>query len=128
MSGQKKKSIFSKDELAKYREELIETRNKLVGVVERMEIQATRAGSDEVSVDHMADHGSDSYEQDQTIGLIERESEAVRAIDLALKRIADGAFGLCGECESRIKKPRLKAMPSARLCLECQIAEEEGRL
>ena len=30
--------------------------------------------------------------------------------------------------EAKIKKPRLKAMPSAKLCLECQIAEEEGRL
>ncbi len=128
MSGQKKKSIFSKDELAKYREELIEKRNRIVGVVERMESQAIRAGSDEVSVDHMADHGSDSYEQDQTISLIERESEAVRAIDLALKRMEEGTYGLCDECEARIKKPRLKAMPSARLCLECQIAEEEGRL
>ena len=127
MSGQKK-SPLTKAELVKYRAELIQKRNQLIGVVERMESQATRAGADEVSVDHMADHGSDSYEQDQTIGLIERESEAVRAIDLALKRMDEGTFGLCDECETRIKKPRLKAMPSARLCLECQIAEEEGRL
>ena len=127
MCGQKK-NAFSKDDLAASREELIEMRNKLAGVVEGMEIQAARAGSDEVSVDHMADHGSDSYEQDQTIGLIERESEAVRAIDAALKRMDEGSFGLCAECDARIKKPRLKAMPSARLCLDCQIAEEEGRL
>ncbi len=128
MSDQKKKSPHSRDELAQYREELIEMRTKLVGVVEGMEIQATRAGADEVSVDHMADHGSDSYEQDQTIGLIERESEAVRAIDDALKRMEDGVFGLCAACDARIKQARLKAMPSAKLCLDCQIAEEEGRL
>lgn len=128
MSGQKKSMALSKEELGKYRSQLIEMRNKIVGVVERLESQTTRAGADEVSVDHMADHGSDSYEQDQTIGLIERESEAVRAIDQALKRIDDGTYGLCDECETKIKKARLKAMPSARLCLDCQIAEEEGRL
>ena len=128
MSGQKKKTAYPKDELAKFRAELIEMRNKLVGVVECMESQATRAGADEVSVDHMADHGSDSYELDQTIGLIERESEAVRAIDVALKRMDEGTYGLCAVCDARIKKARLSAMPSATLCLACQIAEEEGHL
>jgi DnaK suppressor protein len=40
----------------------------------------------------------------------------------------EGTYGLCAACDARIKKPRLKAMPSASLCLDCQIAEEEGRL
>jgi RNA polymerase-binding protein DksA len=128
MTAQRKKSVYSKDELKKYREILHEKRAELLGVVQQMEDEAMRAGSDEVSVDHMADHGSDSFEQDQTIGLIERESAAVRAIDLALKRIDEGTYGLCEECEAKIKKPRLKAIPSARLCLECKMAEEEGRL
>ena len=85
-----------------------------------------KSQADDVSVDHMADHGSDSFEQDQTIGLIERESQAIRAIQASLDKIDQGSYGTCEECEGPIKKARLKALPYARLCLECQMAEEQA--
>ena len=126
MSPAKKKSWYTKGDLKQFRTTLLEKRRELLGDVELLEDQALRSTEDDVSVDHMADHGSDSYEQDQTIGLIERESAVLRDIHNALKKIKTGSFGVCEECEGRIKKPRLRALPYARLCLECQMAAEQA--
>lgn len=126
MSAEKKKHRMNKTEMAQYRDVLLEKRRELLGDVSQLENQAQRNSGDEVSVDHMADHGSDSYEKDQTIGLIERESEALKAVNLALARIDDGTFGICPGCEEPIKKARLKALPYARLCLDCQTLEEQS--
>ena len=124
MSADKKKAGLTAADLKRFKEMLLERRKVIVGDVSRLEDEATRS-ADDVSVDHMADHGSDSFEQDQTIGLIERESGALRQIDAALGRMADGEYGICDECGKKIPKVRLKALPYARLCLECQIAEEQ---
>jgi RNA polymerase-binding protein DksA len=126
MSAAKKRSRFTREDLKKFRETLIEKRAELVGDVALLEDQALRSTEEDVSVDHMADHGSDSFEQDQTIGLIERESGVLREIQQALKKLKSGDFGLCEECGGRIKKARLRALPYARLCLDCQIAAEEA--
>jgi len=125
MSADKKKNAMNAADLKKFKEMLLERRKKLVGDVAQLETEAQRS-ADDVSVDHMADHGSDSYELDQTIGLIERESKALREIDAALKRMADGDYGTCDDCEKKIPKVRLRAMPSARLCLDCQMLAERS--
>ena len=126
MSAEKKKHRMNKTELAKYRDMLLEKRRELIGDVSQLENQAQRNSGDVVSVDHMADHGSDSYEKDQTIGLIERESEALKAVNLALARIDDGTFGICPDCDEPIKSARLQALPYARLCLDCQTLKEQS--
>jgi DnaK suppressor protein len=41
-------------------------------------------------------------------------------IEAALKRIADGSFGICVECSDKIKDQRLQALPWTQFCLRCQ--------
>jgi RNA polymerase-binding protein DksA len=101
-------------------------RGELLGSVSQLEDEALRASEDEVSVDHMADHGSDSYEQDQTLGLLERESGTIREINAALRRIEEGTYGICERTGKNIGKARLRALPYARLCIEAQMEEEKG--
>jgi DnaK suppressor protein len=126
MSAEKKKPVLPRADIEKFREILLDRRKEVGGDVAQLQNQAVRSYEDEVSVDHMADHGSDSYEKDQTIGFIEREGASLRAIDLALQKIKDGSFGICEGCSGRIRKVRLNAIPYARLCLKCQIAEEKA--
>jgi len=58
----------------------------------------------------------------------ERESRAIKEISQALGRIEEGTFGICEDCGERISHRRLRANPSASLCLECQkMREEEER-
>ena len=59
----------------------------------------------------------------QTIS-VERLSLAAQHITATLQRIADGTYGRCEECDERIPPARLKAVPTATLCVRCQTAAE----
>lgn len=73
---------------------------------------------------HMADVGSDVFEHDLNLNLVESEVNELQAIEEALERIEKGTFGLCENCRRPIPPARLKAMPHARLCISCKQREE----
>ncbi len=56
--------------------------------------------------------------------ILEIENESLRQVDAALKRIEDGGFGTCLECEEPISPTRLAAVPWATRCLRCQELED----
>lgn len=116
---------LKKDELKKYKEILISLRESLTGDVKSLETEALKESEQDFSVDHMADHGSDNFEQEFTLGLIENKEETVREINEAIERIGDGTFGICEGCEKPILKSRLQAIPFARFCVDCQRKNEK---
>ena len=59
-------------------------------------------------------------DRDLAIGNVDRESTLLRSVRGALARIHDGGFGTCIDCESEISAKRLKAVPWAPRCIECQ--------
>ncbi len=65
-------------------------------------------------------------ERDLAFGLEERESAELVAIDEALKRIADGSYGLCIDCGVAIATARLHANPTALRCVACQEKAEQA--
>jgi RNA polymerase-binding transcription factor DksA len=77
---------------------------------------------------HMADLGSDNWEQEFTLGLLENEEALVREIDEALARIETRTYGMCLATHKRISKARLRAKPWAKFCIEYARAREEGRV
>jgi DnaK suppressor protein len=119
------------DELDMMKKNLLRKRALLSGNVNALESQALKNSRQDASGDlsnmpiHMADIGSDNFEQEFTLGLIENEEELLHAIDEALERIDDGTFGKCESCSKSIPKERLKAIPHASLCIECQRQEEQ---
>jgi len=121
------------EEIAQFKKMLLAKRNLLSGNVSALEKQALKRSRQDASGDlstmpiHMADIGSDNFEQEFTLGLIENEEEMLREIDEALERISAGTFGNCGECNKAIRKTRMKALPHARLCVACQRKEEESQ-
>ncbi len=68
---------------------------------------------------HMADMGSDTFEQDNTILLMNSEGETLTQIEGALERIENGVYGSCMECSGKIPKMRLKAIPYTPYCVKC---------
>lgn len=58
-------------------------------------------------------------------GLTEHDQRAIVEIDAALARIDDGTYGTCEECGAEIPLERLRALPTARLCVDCQRAAEK---
>jgi len=118
-------------ELAQYKRILLDLRKKMVGNVASMEDEALGKSGQDASGDlsnvpiHMADVGTDNYERDLTIGLIQNGEEELKAIDNALERIGDKTYGSCEECGTKITKARLTALPYVHNCIECQRLEEE---
>ena len=68
---------------------------------------------------HMADIGSDNFEQEFTLSLMANEEDTLQRIEAALERIEDGTYGLCEECEVAIPKMRLNAIPYTPFCVKC---------
>jgi len=74
---------------------------------------------------HMADVATDNYDREFSLGLASGERKSLYELDDALKRIEEGSFGICDDCKGIITKIRLKAVPSARLCIKCQQKREK---
>jgi DnaK suppressor protein len=77
----------------------------------------------EKSADQM-DEIQYASERDLAIRNVDRESVMLRSVKAALRRIEDGGFGTCVECESAIGPKRLAAVPWASRCIKCQDAAD----
>ena len=80
----------------------------------------------ETSADQM-DEIQNASERDLAIRNVDRESTLLRDVKAALRRVRDGSFGTCIECEWAISAKRLAAVPWASRCIECQEAADRDR-
>jgi RNA polymerase-binding transcription factor DksA len=118
-------SALKNEDLVSYRRILQTLRSRLRGDLDRMTDEAlgrqmTGGGGSLSSVPlHMADLGTENYDQEFTLGLIENEQGTLEEINAALSRIEMGTFGRCEECSEPIAKPRLQALPYTRHCIGC---------
>jgi RNA polymerase-binding protein DksA len=81
---------------------------------------ASQASGAQGYSNHMADIGSDAMEQEQAFLHAAQGSNYLRQLDDALKRIEDGTYGICEECQGKIPVKRLEAYLGARLCIDCK--------
>lgn len=101
----------------KLQKQLIERRRELAKSYNRN--QASNRRSDDGPLD-LADTASELYTQEFNYSLSEKERDELKLISDALDRIEDGEFGECDECGDKISEPRLKAIPWAPRCIDCQ--------
>ena len=71
------------------------------------------------------DQASSEYMQSFSFRLRGRERYLMSKIELALRKIEDGNYGVCEECEEPISLKRLDARPEAQLCIQCKEAQEK---
>jgi RNA polymerase-binding protein DksA len=121
--GKPRKNLsgISPRELELYRDQILAKRREIVGDMSSMEREALRAsGSTNLSnlPLHMADMGTDNYEQEFTLGLMEKDRKLLRDLNDALAKIQNGTYGLCEGTGKPITKARLEAQPWARYSIE----------
>ena len=115
-----------------YKERLLGLRARLRGDVSDMADGALNSSRAEANGDlsrmpiHMADLGTDNFEREFTLSLMESEEDTLGRIEASLERIEDGTYGDCGECGAKIPKARLNAIPYAALCVKCASQSERG--
>ncbi|NQT36037.1 MAG: TraR/DksA C4-type zinc finger protein [Planctomycetes bacterium] len=116
---------MKKAEVQVYKERLLMLRARLRGDVHQMADAALKKSRSEASGDlssmpiHMADIGTDNFDQEFTLSLMETEESTLQQIETALERAEEGTFGACEECGVKIPKTRLNAIPYASLCVKC---------
>jgi RNA polymerase-binding protein DksA len=119
-------------ELDSFKKLLLQKRELLSGNMSSLESQALKRSRQESSGDlsnmpiHMADIGSDNFEQEFTLSLMETEGGTLERIESALERMEDGTYSECEECGSKIPKKRLDAIPYAAMCIKCASRLEQG--
>jgi RNA polymerase-binding protein DksA len=116
-------------EIEHFRDLLLEKRRELVGDMSSMEREALRtSGGSNLSTlpIHMADMGTDNYEQEFTLGLVEKDRNLLREINHALAKIQNGTYAICEGTGKPIGKPRLEAQPWARFSIEYARSLEKG--
>ncbi len=117
-------------ELEGYRQQLFSLGRRLKGDVSDLAHEALRetggaaGGNLSNTPVHLADLGSDSYEQGVALSLLENREQTLEEVAAALRRIEQGTFGRCEECGKEISRERLKAIPFTRLCIGCAREEE----
>jgi len=106
----------------KLRAALDERRHELAAAFKRLKETQRRNSSEDGPLD-LADTATELYTQEFNYSLSENDRAQLMLIDAALERIENGDYGDYGECEEcaeKITETRLKAIPWAAFCIECQ--------
>jgi len=109
---------MNKTELDRYKKILEAKRDELAKGLRNREdiaIEKTPDALDEVQL---------AGERELAIRNLDRESNLLRHVKLALARIADGSYGTCMHCDEEIKAKRLDAVPQTPYCIRCQEAAD----
>jgi len=129
---QTKKNGLTDADTERFKQMLLEKRREIIGNVNEIEDEALKKSRLDATGDlssmpiHMADVGTDNYEQEFALGLMDSERKLLKEIDDALERIEQGTYGTCEATGKPIAKARLEAKPWARYCVEYARMLEQG--
>jgi len=131
-SRRTKKSCLTAADKEHFKQMLLEKRQEIFGNVNEMEGETLRKSRLDATGDlssmpiHMADIGTDNYEQEFALGLMDSERKLLKEIDDAMHRIEQGTYGICESTGKPITKARLEAKPWARYSVEYARMLEQG--
>jgi RNA polymerase-binding transcription factor len=113
-----------------FRDLLQEERRRVLDAIEYLHKENPGSLEDETedqaSDNHLAETATATLDREIDYTLEENSEHVLSAIDDALKRIDDGAFGVCTNCGTPIAEERLAALPWATTCIDCKRLEERG--
>lgn len=112
-------------DIEKVREELLKKRAE---IIESLENNKKESQNEKSGVEDAADEVTAELSRETLYKLSQTEREKLFLIDIALKKIESGTYGICEECGNPIGEKRLEAIPWVRLCIDCSQNEEALRL
>ena len=115
---------LTKQDLEHFSGELRKLLHRSVDVADQIEGESLDLGGG--GLDTQGDAGADAEFEEVDLDSLSVEEAATEATAAALKRISDGTFGRCTQCDEWIPRGRLEVVPYAPHCVSCQEAAEEG--
>ena len=100
------------------RQMLLGMRGKLIHETSQTRAPETLVPSSDIG--DLVDQAGDERDRELSLLLTGRDKEKLHAIDEALEKLADGTYGICEECGEKIGAGRLRVMPLAKSCVNCQ--------
>ena len=97
---------------------LLDMRKKLISDISGSLIPESLTASSEIG--DLVDQAGDERDRELSLLLTDRDKEKLFAIDEALEKLNEGRYGTCEECGDKIGQGRLKVMPLAKYCVNCQ--------
>lgn len=126
-----KDRTITKRELGEFQRVLEAERDRLTEELEAIEEHQPEV--ENVSVDaaggydeDLVDVASETFEREKGIAIENSVNELLHQVEEALGRIENGTFGVCAVCDQPIHPDRLRAIPYARLCINCKEREEQA--
>jgi len=118
------KRKLSKAQRTKYRQILERLRSELIDQIRTL--SSASSMSSKQAGEELADVASDDFIRETELTLMTEEGRRIELIDDALKRIEEGTYGICEDCDGQIGTARLEAKPFASLCVGCKEAREQN--
>lgn len=116
-------SNLSPEQLAAFKQQLNQKRDHLLQQArETLDNEMVLSPDDRFDE---VDQASSEYMQAFSFRLRGRERHLMNKIEIALRKIDEGIYGMCEECDEPISLRRLEARPEAPLCIQCKEAQEK---
>jgi DnaK suppressor protein len=112
---------MNKTELSKFKKILEAKQAELEQIVRKRDAITIEKSADAL------DEVQHASERELAIRNLDRESNLLRNVRGALRRINEGSFGVCLHCEEEISPKRLAAVPWTALCIQCQEQADKNR-
>ncbi len=114
------------DELERFRKKLEAEEQDLLAEIREMTGAKGRSSDAEVVMelsgydDHPADMASETFQKEKDQAMLESVHDSLARVRNALAKIKRGTYGKCDICGRQISLQRLRALPHATLCVDCQ--------
>lgn len=110
---------------ANVRRMLVERRRELLNEIQsRVRVVREVGASKDYHISPLAETVDAEPEDDLEFALIQMKAQILETVDEAIRRFDAGAYGYCVDCSEVITPARLRAMPFAIRCRECEEARE----
>ena len=90
---------------------------KIVGDVEKT--QHNKKSDEDEQMADISDDAARSYGRKLQGDLEDHEWVKLKQVEVALKKVEDGEYGICEQCEQEILETRLEIMPYTEFCIQC---------
>lgn len=118
-SGNQEQYQALRERLTQQRQEILDLYNQ--------DVRAGQESADDPTED-IVDRANNAYNRELMFSLSDGERILLLQIEDAIRRMDEGTYGRCVNCNQSIAMPRLEAIPWARYCIDCQELSEKGML